>query len=134
MSWVANVMILVDMTDNENVEALSEWLRTEAPRRSGHEGRGVGYLNPLTDVGSARWGGWKAPECDVWAGALNHADLEALRQQFIETPWREPNTAQLFVMDQEEAYFRLWMIRGGELRQFAPLVPDEEDEDFYQGW
>ncbi|MFC4628355.1 hypothetical protein ACFO6V_08920 [Promicromonospora alba] len=31
MSWVANVMISVDVDDNENAEALSEWLRTEAP-------------------------------------------------------------------------------------------------------
>jgi len=31
MSWVVNVMISVVMGDNENAEALSEWLRTEAP-------------------------------------------------------------------------------------------------------
>lgn len=34
-------------------------------------------------------------------------------------------------MDQEESFFRLWMIRGGELRQFAPLEPSEEDAGFY---
>ncbi|GAA2223627.1 hypothetical protein GCM10010413_16130 [Promicromonospora sukumoe] len=31
MSSVANVMISVDVDDTENVEALSEWLRTEPP-------------------------------------------------------------------------------------------------------
>jgi hypothetical protein len=35
-------------------------------------------------------------------------------------------------MDQEEGYFRLWMIRGAELRQFAPLVPREDDGVFYR--
>lgn len=133
MSWVANVMISVDMGDNQNVEALSEWLRTEAPSQSGLEARGVGYLRLLTGAGTEQWGGWKVPECEVWAGALNHADLDALRKRFFETPWREPNAAQLLVMDQNEDFFRLWMIRGEELRQFAPLVPAEEDEDFYQG-
>lgn len=132
MSWVANVMISLDMGDSENAEALSEWLRTEAPLRSSPERRGVGYLRLLTDRENEQWGGWKVPECDLWAGTLNHADLDAVRQRFFETPWREPHAAQLFVMDQEEAFFRLWMIRGGELRQFTPLLPSENDEDFYQ--
>ena len=55
MSWVANVMISVDMDDNESAEALSEWLRTEAPCRSipdhpSPEHRGVGYLRLLTSA------------------------------------------------------------------------------------
>ncbi|GAB3174479.1 hypothetical protein GCM10027059_46820 [Myceligenerans halotolerans] len=133
MSWVANVMVSVAMDDNENAEALSEWLRTQAPLRSRPDAHGVGYLRLLTGGEGSQWGGWKEPECEVWAGALNYADLDALRQRFFETPWREPNAAQLLVMDQEEGFFRLWMIRGGELRQYAPLVPSEEDEGFYQG-
>jgi hypothetical protein len=133
MSWVANVMVSVDMDDNQNAEALSEWLRTEAPLRSTSERRGVGYLRLLTSAEDSRWGGWKAPECEVWAGALNHADLDAVRQRFFETPWREPNAAQLFVMDQDEGFFRLWMVRGDELQQFAPLVPSEDEEVFYRG-
>lgn len=91
-----------------------------SPRRSSPERGGVGYLRLLTSAKDNQWCGWKAPECEVWAGALNHADLDALRQRFFETPWREPNAAQRFVMDQEEGFFRLWMIRGAELRQFAP--------------
>ncbi|MFJ3405256.1 squamosa promoter-binding protein 15 [Promicromonospora sp. NPDC090134] len=133
MSWVANVMISVDTTDNENVETLSEWLRTAAPHRTGTGATGVGYLSLLSEPGIPGWGGWKARECEVWAGALNHADLDALRQRFFATPWREPNEVQLLVMDQEESFFRLWMIRDGELRQFAPLVPSEEEDGFYRG-
>lgn len=134
MSWVTNVMISVDMVDNVNVEALSEWLRTEAPRQAQPEAHGVGFLKLITDAGNNQWGGWKQPECQMWAGALNHADLDALRQRFFETPWREPNMVQLLVMDQEENFFRMWMIRGDELRQYAPLQPNEKEEHFYLYW
>ncbi|MFC9094213.1 squamosa promoter-binding protein 15 [Streptomyces sp. NPDC003737] len=136
MSWVANVMVSVDLDDGANVAALSMWLRAEAPQRGqpeGPGGRGVGYLHRITGP-DTQWGGWKYPECEVWAGALNHADLDALRQRIFEMRWRQPNAVQLLVMDQEESFFRLWMIRGNELRQFAPLVPNEEDDDFYQSY
>ncbi|MFJ8884207.1 squamosa promoter-binding protein 15 [Streptomyces sp. NPDC102402] len=132
MSWVANVMISVDMADGANVEGLSEWLRTEAPRDVRPESRGVGFLNLMTAPRTNQWGGWKQPECEVWAGVLNHADLDALRRRVFEAPWREPHLVQLMVMDQEEGFFRLWMLRGGELRQFAPLQPNEEGGGFYQ--
>ncbi|MEV6702325.1 squamosa promoter-binding protein 15 [Streptomyces sp. NPDC051453] len=131
MSWVANVMISVDLADRASVEALSAWLRTEAPRRAQPKARGVGFLELITRTETNQWGGWKQPECEVWAGALNHADLNVLKRRVFETPWREPNLVQLLVMDQEEGFFRMWMIRDGELRQFAPLQPNEEDEDFY---
>jgi len=131
MSWVANVMVSVGFEDRAAVEALSEWLRSEAPRRKQPDVSGVGDLRQITGRDS-RWGGWKWPECEVWAGALNHADLNALRQRIAESPWRQPNAVQLLVMDQEESFFRLWMIRGNELRQFAPLKPSEEDDEFYQ--
>lgn len=123
-------MISADSADTAYVEALSDWLRHEAPLRGQPDDSGVGHLRLPTDQDPG-WGGWKWPECRVWAGALNHCDLEALRKRVAETPWREPNIVQLFVMDQEESFFRLWMIRGGELRQFAPLEPSEEDAGFY---
>jgi hypothetical protein len=94
----------------------------------------VGFLKPLTNAGANQWGGWKEPECEVWAGALNHADLDALKQRVLEAPWSEPDMVQLLVMDQEDAFFRLWMIRGNELRQFAPLEPNEENEGLYLDW
>ncbi|WP_234317187.1 hypothetical protein [Streptomyces sp. NRRL WC-3744] len=57
MSWVANVMISVDMADSASVEALSEWLRTEAPRRAQPEVRGVGFLKLITSTETNQWGG-----------------------------------------------------------------------------
>lgn len=133
MSWVANVMMSVDVADSASVEMLSEWLRKDAPRRAQPQAHGVGFLKLLTTPGTNEWGGWKHPECEVWAGALNHADLDALKQRVFETAWREPNLVQLLVMDQQEGFFRMWMIRDNELRQFAPLQPNEEDEGFYRG-
>ncbi|WP_214108145.1 hypothetical protein [Acrocarpospora catenulata] len=129
MSWVANVMVSISPDDHPNVEVLSEWLRTEAPLRDS-PGRGCGFLCEVTAQDSA-WGGWKYPECNVWAGALNHADLRAVLDHIARMPWRHPNALQVFVMDQEESFFRVWMLRDGELRQFTPAKPDEEDPDFY---
>ncbi|MFJ1807838.1 MULTISPECIES: hypothetical protein [unclassified Streptomyces] len=50
-------------------------------------------LKLLTSPETDQRGGWKHPECEVWAGALNHADLDALKQRVFEMPWREPNLA-----------------------------------------
>ncbi|WNI27360.1 squamosa promoter-binding protein 15 [Streptomyces sp. ITFR-6] len=107
MSWVTNVMMSVDGADTASVEALSEWLRTDAPRRAQPQSYGVGFLKLLTSPETNQWGGWKHPECEVWAGALNHADLDAFKQRVFETPWREPKLVQLLVMDQEEGFFRM---------------------------
>lgn len=126
-------MISVDLADSASVEALSEWLRTDAPRRAQPEVYGVGFLKLLTSPETDQWGGWKHPECEVWAGAVNHANLDALKQRVFEMPWCEPHLVQLLVMDQEEGFFRMWMIRGSELRQFAPLQPNEKGEGFYLG-
>lgn len=131
MSWVANVMLSVDVADNAKVQVLSEWLRKDAPRRTQPQAHGVGFLKLLTSPETNEWGGWKHPECEVWAGALNHADLDVLRQRVFGTAWREPNLVQLLVMDQEEGFFRMWMIRDNELRQYAPLQPNEDDDGFY---
>ncbi|WP_371795677.1 squamosa promoter-binding protein 15 [Streptomyces sp. NBC_01718] len=127
MSWVANVMVSADASDWKNVEALSDCLRDEAPRRQQPGVVGVGSLRLITGPDAA-WGGGKNPECEIWAGALNHADLDALRRRFAGMPWHEPNAVQLLIMDQEEAFFHLWMMRDGELKQYAPLQPSEKGD------
>jgi len=57
-------------------------LRAEAPRRERYptpSGWGsASYLCSITNPDQNSWGGWKNPECTVWAGALNQADLAAL--------------------------------------------------------
>src|SRR4051812_7785512 len=61
MSWVSNLMISVDAADSASAEALSEWLRTDAPRRAQPEVHGVGFLKLLTSPETNQWGGWKNP-------------------------------------------------------------------------
>jgi hypothetical protein len=124
VSWVANVMLSVSPRDNGTVAEFSEWLRTEAPHRHGAD-RGCGFLT-LTTARDTQWGGWKYPECDVWAGVLNHADLDAVLEHVRQLGWQRPHEVQLFVMDQEEDFFRLWMFRDGAFRQYAPTTPTEE--------
>ncbi|MGX1540973.1 transposase [Streptomyces adustus] len=124
VSWVANVMISVDAADSASVEALSEWLRTDAPRRAQPEVHGVGFLKLLTSPETNQWGGWKHPECEVWAGALNHADLDALKQRVFEMPWREPNLALVLDDLGRQGVRRSYRSRSRQpLGAVAPLLP-----------
>lgn len=129
MSWIANMMVSVGMEDVPTVESLSEWLRTEAPLRD-TQGQGCGFLGEIAGQDSA-WGGWKNPWCDLWAGALNHADLPAILDHIARMPWQSPNELQIFTMDEQESFFRIWMLRDGELRQYAPTSPAETDPGFF---
>ncbi|SCL29000.1 hypothetical protein GA0074692_2645 [Micromonospora pallida] len=131
MSWVTNVMLSVSPEDCRNAEAFGGWLDRECPRREpGMTPGGCGQLTLITGS-DTQWGGRKYPECDVYAGALNHADLDAVVEHFGSIQWRTPNAVQLFVMDQEQSFFRVWMIREGKPQQYAPASPDEEDDQFW---
>lgn len=93
------------------------------------EGRTVSWVaNVVVSVDSA-----DSENVRALSDWLNHADLDALRRRFAETAWRLPNAAQLLIKDQEDCYFRLWMIRDGRLAQYAPLEPSEEDDAFGRG-
>jgi hypothetical protein len=124
VSWVSTMMISVHPVDVPVVWALSDWLDTAAPCRAGHrassgdEIRGVGSLRDL--AGADGWGGWKAPECWLWAGALNYADLNAVLAWVANAHWQRKEIVQLFLCDQEEMTFRLHMYRDGRWRQYAP--------------
>lgn len=125
MSWVTNLMVLANLQDQSTVGTLSRWLEDAAPRRPGGPAApGVGSLKSLTDARDNRWGGGKNPECNLWGGALNHADLQALLAKCASLPWKYPGAVQLFLMDQEETYFRLYMFREGSWKQFAPEPPE----------
>lgn len=127
MSHVANVMISVESGDRPAVEELSQWLQTSALRRGFGPGA-VGWVGSLNETtgSDTGWGGGKYPECDVYAGALNHADLAGLVAHVERSVWKHPEFVQLFVMDQEQAYFRVWMFHGAKLRQIAPEGREDE--------
>jgi len=121
-------MISIEPGDRPAVEELNQWLQTAAPHRgSGGKAGWVGSLSETTGAGTL-WGGGKFPECDVFAGALNHADLTALVARFERIRWKHPEFVQLFIMDQEQAYFRVWMFHGPKLQQIAPAAREQEVE------
>ena len=129
MSWVATVLVSFGFGDGEALNAFSDWLEHDAPWNGPSEppdATGVGFLLPLTD-GAARWGGYKQPEARVWGGAMNHADVDALVWKFGQMPWKYPGSVQLLIKDQEQSYFRLWMIRDGAPQQFAPGLDPSDD-------
>ncbi len=135
MSWVANMMISVALPDRVLLPALADWLEREAPWNA-HSGRvdrqGVGTLTDQTSPETTTWRGSMYPECTVWAGVLNHADLPAILAKVASMPWQAPGAVQVLLLDQEETYFRLWMIRDGRMTQFAPAPPPEDDDS--QPW
>lgn len=114
MSWVANVILTTDQMDEARGGELSLWLRDQAPTRHG-AGRGVGGL-----VRTETWGGWKNPECTVFTGVLNHADIGAVVRHVESMPWAYPEFLQLLIQDQEEGFFRLWMYRAGRMVELTP--------------
>src|ERR1700742_4721105 len=95
MSRVTNMMVNIGYDDIENVEALSEWLRHNA-----REGRDGGCGSPLKIT--ENWGGPKAAECELWAGALNYADHDAILGHIRAMPWVSHNEVQVFLMGQSE--------------------------------
>jgi hypothetical protein len=95
-------MVSAVQDDGHNVAAFAEWLRDS-----------------------------RSHECDVWLGVLNSADLDLVVKHFAAIPRRGPRAVQLFVMDQEQLFFRVWMIRDGRLQQYASDRPDETDDEFW---
>lgn len=114
MSWVANVILTTDQMDEACGGELSLWLRDQAPKKDG-AGHGVGGL-----VRTETWGGWKNPECTVFTGVLNHADIDAVVRHVESMPWAYPEFLQLLIQDQEEGFFRLWMYRAGRMVELTP--------------
>jgi hypothetical protein len=128
VSWVTNILLSVDINeDSALVHDFDRWLQVLAPRRQQPEVKGVGSLRALHDSPEA-WGGVKNPEALLWAGVLNNADLAAVVERFGTTDWRVPRLAQLLTQDQEQGALRVWMIRDGRVRQYAPLPDFDADE------
>jgi len=133
-------MLSVNYRDRDNAALFARWLQEHPEgylRRQKFRpeifdpGADLPYSGALSESPKEAWPGPKYPECQVWLGVLNHADLAAVREYFAKIPWRVPNTVQLFLMDQEESFFRVWMIRDGQLAQYAPLEPAENDDHFW---
>jgi hypothetical protein len=142
MSWVTNVMVSVSSYDNGTAAEFAAWLAdkpyqylrrsswpnaTPYPWPDDREWTGP-YIGFLAESPDLAWPGSKAHECHVWLGVLNTADLDKVREHFAGLPWQLPNAVQLFMLDQEQSFFRLWMLRDGALREVV-MPPRVEDDD-----
>lgn len=128
MSSVTNMMLSVSCDDRPQAVQLSRWLESNG-RVPGASSRGCGSLREISHE-TVRWGGAKLPECQVWAGVLNHADLPAVLAAVARTAWVEPDSVQLLLMDQHDFHFQLWMVRDGVWRQYAPPNSEGRVIDF----
>jgi hypothetical protein len=128
MSWVANVLLMVSGTTQvrAGTRPLAAGRRTLARAlRTSRRHRRRLHQAPRRDC----WGGWKNPECRVWAGALNHADLPAVIEHIGTMHWEHPEAVQLLIQDQdqEQSYFRLWTWRDGRMQQYVPAPSGDDD-------
>ena len=134
VSWVANLMLSVSWEEDRSlVEEFSNWLRHDAPWNEPSVppgATGVGFLRNLMESPATSWGGWKNPEGLLFACATNHADIDAIVDKFGAMPWRRADVVQLLIKDQEQEFFRLWMIVDGEGAQLTSAQPSGcEDAD-----
>jgi hypothetical protein len=145
MSWVQNIMVSALDADWDNVEMFAGWLRQQPGRYLDQERWGRPedfepanidtrtwpYSGDLRESPQEVWPGPKHHECNVWLGVLDGADLDRVRAYFASIKWRVPNAVQLFMMDQEELFFRAWMFREGRLQQYSANQLDENDDGFW---
>lgn len=114
MSRVTEILLHVGRTDERHVEDLSFWLRDFAPRSDDRVTGSPGHLLPLTgELGGESWGGHKAATAIIWAGVANYLDLNAFVDHVAKVPWNEPDNVQLLLRDEDDPWFRVFMIRGG---------------------
>ena len=124
MSRTATVIISVDPRDDPTVGDLSIWLDTEAARSDDRIGGSAGSLVPMTDTLAAEaWGGHKTPGQGLWGGVTDHLDLAAFTTHLAGIEWKHPDRLQVLIKDEADPWFRVYMIRHGELTQHAP-TPD----------
>ena len=110
MSLVTNVMIqLDDLADKANLAALDDLTRDSTA--DGHQ-----ILRCITDRDPGEfWGGSKYPECGIWAAAFNYLEIDAFLAGIEAMTWHAPKCFRLFIQEQEDDAFGVYLLRGGKL-------------------
>lgn len=118
MSLVTNVVIHYGTReDNGLPQLIAAWF----------DERHVG-IKSITDGGArAFWGGEKNPECDLLAGAFNYLDVEEMLAYLGGLPWEYPRAAQVWVREQSDTRFQLWVHDGKRFHQVLDGLPDLPD-------
>lgn len=129
MSRTTEIVLHVGAEDEDLLTELSFWLQAEAPRVDERVGGPTGHLLPLTgEMGAEAWGGFKSPSSTIWAGVANHLDVNAFVAEIERLPWRRSEAVQAFIRDDGDPWFRVYMIRDGAARQYAPPPPEGEQD------
>lgn len=109
MSTVTNLILATDY-ESVTTEQVNEYFKTTS-RPSGFV-KAAGFHSdtdpPFDETDQGLWyGGSKFMEANLWAGAFNHLDLDALKAHLRSLPWTEPKHVQLFIKEQEDDIWRL---------------------------
>ena len=102
MSFVTNVIVSHSVDEGEKTtRTLCAWFDAR------------GGIRSLTAVETDYWGGDKGPECELWAGAYNLFDLAGFWQHMARLRWNRPDQVQVFLMEQLDRRFQVWLIEDG---------------------
>ncbi len=110
MSFVTDVVVHVDYASREAEDLLGAPFPKEVTPLETENG-GVG-LRQLDALGV---GGYKGFEGDIYAGAFNYLDVDAMVDWFIGLPWGETGSAVLSSSTEGDAY-RVVVVRDGKVR------------------
>jgi len=116
MSVVTNVLVSYDILEGENPSNLAEfreWFEPIGGIRA-IAGGDRDWSNP-----ASWWGGTKNPECELWGGAYNHLDHSGFWNHLNRLRWSYPQSVQVFVKDQDDPRFQVWMVADGKFAQIV---------------
>ena len=87
-------------------------------------GRDVPYDVHLLDLTEPveGWGGTKAPQAALWAGAFNHLDWDTFVEWIESRPWKAPKRVTVLVWFEESETVRALRLVDGTLTEVLPEV------------
>jgi hypothetical protein len=116
MSVVTNLIVGYDILEHEDAAKMAEF-REWFEQLDGIRAIAGGHHD--WSKPESWWGGQKNPECELWGGAYNHFDHEAFWSHMNRLGWAYPASVQVFLKDQDDARFQVWMIADGT---FARII------------
>jgi hypothetical protein len=116
-AWTAEVLVIVDKSDEDCASHLYIWSR---------EGDGSGSGRPMRPIaGPAANDGdfnpYRSLRSGVWGALVDPADLPDILGDVAKARWRRPDLVQVLVKD-DKPYFVLYMLRDGRLARSGPGV------------
>ena len=102
MSVVTTVMLHVDtVEDGVTLDAINRWFAEQR----------VGLLMDNTNADGV-WGGGKAPQVRVYAGAFNYLHAEEMMAYLTALPWEIPESVQLLVNGEHDTRFAVYVLEA----------------------